>query len=94
MSRKTTRNGNEVRTESHIRVEERCVDGSSSNGHGYHEGCGCSVCVTRKEEKVMLQQLNDKLVRILQDRDNRFRELCAKYRALKEYRNTSRWDID
>ena len=90
MSRKTTRNGNEVRTESHVRVEEKqCVDESS--GHGYHDGCSCSVCATRKEEKVMLQQLNDKLVRILQDRDDRFRELCAKYRALKEYRKTSRY---
>ena len=82
------RNGNEVRRECNIRVEEKCVDGA---GIG-HDGCLCSGCVTRKEEKVMLQQLNDKLVRILEDRDNRFRELCNKYNALKECRKIIMYD--
>ena len=91
MSRRTTRNGNDVRTESHIKVEETCAESTSASDHGYHQGCHCSVCVGRQEEKKMLQELNDKLVRILKDRDDRFRELCLKYKALKEYRERSRY---
>ena len=63
-------------------MEEKGVEGA--NGHGYHEGCECSVCACRRQEKLMLQQYNDKLIRMLQERDDSFRELCLKYKTLKK----------